>query len=144
MWIKTNYSDLQNIFNLHWTEFNKKTRYSLFKLIIFIGVFWGGCTNSELNVCKHLGQEHVYHCLPSAFLQTTLTQRLGDEDTSCWSIVEVNFLPVWGFCCHILRFVMLHTCSMGDRSGLYAGRPSFPAKPCCCNPAACGFIVSLK
>ena len=87
------------------------------------------------HVPKELGQGHFYHCVTSPFLFTTLNRRLGTEDTNCWSFVggilshsclmnNFNCSTVRGHRARILRFIMRHTFSMGDRSGLQAGQSS--------------------
>ena len=69
------------------------------------------------------------------FPLTTLNKCLGTEDTNCWSFVggilshsclmySFSCSTVRGLRCRILRFIMRHTFSMGDRSGLQAGQSS--------------------
>ena len=97
---------------------------------------------------KKLGEAHVHHWVTSTFLLITLCNRLGTEDMNCcsfatgifphsWCIQDLSCSTVCGRRCLILLFMMHHTFSIGDRSGLQA-RPvkhthSMPTKPRCCN-----------
>jgi len=78
---------------------------------------------------------HFYHCVTSPFLLTTLTKRLGTEETNFWSFSDgilshsclmysLSCSTVRGLRCRILRFIMCHTFSMGDRSGPHTGQGS--------------------
>ena len=110
----------------------------MFKLINFIVFFanihsfWFWCLQ---HVPKELGQQHVYHCVKSPLLLTTLNKHLGTDDTNFWSFVsgilchscliyDFSCSTVRGLRCRILRFVMCHTFSRGDRSWLQAGQSS--------------------
>ena len=107
--------------------FNVKTD-KLYCFFANIHSFWIWCLQ---HVLKDLGQGHVYYCITSPLLLRKLNKYL---DPNCWSVVCEIFLILawyttsvaqqWGVCCHILPFIMRHTFSMGDRSGLQAGQSS--------------------
>ena len=80
-----------------------------------------------------VGKGHVYHFVTSPFLLITLNKHFGREETNSLSfscgILSHSCLmnrfscsTVRGLLCRILRFIMRHTFSMGDRSGLQAGQ----------------------
>ncbi len=91
------------------------------------------------------------------FLFTTLKRCLGTEDTKWWSVSGeilshssckqvLRWATVRGLRCHILRFKMRHTFSIGDRSGLQAGqwstRTLFLRSQDFVMCAECGFALS--
>ena len=72
-----------------------------------------------------------YHWVTSPFLLIALCNLLGTKDINCWSLVSGIFAHSWciqdltcstvnGHHCLILLFMMRHTFSIGDRSGLLA------------------------
>ena len=78
-------------------------------------------------------EEHVYHCETSQFL-TKVSVSIWELSThivevlrvKCFShsylIYDFRCSTVRGLCCRILFFIMHHTLSVGDRSGLQAGQ----------------------
>ena len=80
-----------------------------------------------------LGQRHVCHWETSPFLLISLCNSLGTEDINCCSFASGIFAQSWciqglscskvcGCHCLILLFMMRHTFSIEDRSGLQAGQ----------------------
>jgi len=68
-------------------------------------------TSSSKLVWNKWGQSHVYHCVAS-LLPITVCERLGTEETSCWTIERgmlthsCRWSTVLDLLCHILHFLM--------------------------------------
>ena len=118
----------QPIFN--WIHY----KYKIFNVQIYAKIHSLGVRCLQ-HVPKNLGQGHVYHCVTSPFLLTTFNRRLGTEDINSWSFVggilshsclmnNFSCSTVRGLRSRILRFIMRHTFSMGDGSGLQEGQSS--------------------
>ena len=100
----------------------------------FLNTFWNWCLQYTQNM---LWQRHVYHWVTktSPFLLITLCNLLGTEDINycrfasgifshSWCIQDLSCSTFCSHCCLILLFMMRHTFSIGDRSGLQAGQSS--------------------
>ena len=85
--------------------------------------------------CKKVVTEAFLPLCYINFPLTTLSKRLGTEETNFWSfsggilshsclMYSLSCSTVRDLHCCILHFIMLHTFSMGDRSGLQAGQSS--------------------
>ena len=135
--IKTKICNLFIHLNLYLTDkrTKKSSVFSLINLVKYnlnINKFWNWCLQ---HTPKLLGQRHVYHWVTSPFLLITLCNHLGTEDINCcsfasgifahsWCIQDLSCSTVRGRRCLILLFMMRHTFSIGDRSGLQAGQSS--------------------
>ena len=122
--------------NLYLTDKMTKKGFSVFSLMNLIDFLKYELMYKFMpaTLSKKLGQRHVYHWVASSFL-ITLCNCLGTEDINCcsfasgifahsWCIQDLSCPTVRGCCCLILLFMMCHTFSIGDRSGLQAGQSS--------------------
>lgn len=94
-------------------------------------------------------------CVPSSFLLTTINKCLRTKDTNCciWNLfswlldvqLKLYIKQSWvqGLLGCILRFMMRHAFSMGDRSGLQVGQ-SHTKRRCCSSYRMWLCIVLLK
>ena len=128
--IKTNIGHLFIQLNLYLIDKEQGTK-KIFHVIVFVNI------NKFRNWClrhtqKKLGERHVYHWVTSPFLLIALCNCFGNEDINCCSfaseifahfrcIQDLSCSTVRGRLCLILLFMMHHTFSIEDRSGLQAG-----------------------